>query len=136
MSRRSYSLWRALTCEAIRQIWEYYPKHRQNSLLKQIHDYCFPDWVEWSTERTMAHVDAQVEEIKAAQAAADDQALLAKAQAENPDAHVEVIHPFDGPDHKPGDASIAAVKIERPPDGSTAQDLLGGEIEIKAPWAP
>jgi len=31
-------------------------------------------------------------------------------------------------------AAIAPVITEAPPDGSKAQDLLGGELRIRAPW--
>jgi len=29
---------------------------------------------------------------------------------------------------------VKPIIIEHPSDGSRAQDLLGGELEIKAPW--
>ncbi|MGA0101324.1 MAG: hypothetical protein ACO3HF_04685 [Burkholderiaceae bacterium] len=124
---------KGLTVEIIRMLWDrgYY---RQNKILKRIHDWWFEYWVQMKTAHTMVQVDREASQFRAQQAAQEDAELLAKAQAENPDAKVEVIHPFDKPDHKPGDPSIAAIKIEHEADGSRAQELLGGMLEIKAPW--
>lgn len=125
--------WRGLVVEIIRILWDH-GYYRDNPWLQKIHAWWFEYWVQYKTKITMADVDRQAEELKAQWAKEEDAALLAKAQEENPNAHVEVVHPFDGADHKPEDPSIAAVKIEHEPDGSTAQQLLGGTLEIKAPW--
>lgn len=63
--------------------------------------YCFPDWVEWTTEVTMKDVDSQVEELKKEWAKDDPKPEI----------------------------------IEHPSDGSEAQELLGGALEIKSPWS-
>ena len=69
-----------------------------------IRRYCFLDWVEWKTERTMKNVDKQIDEI---------QQMMAET------------------DHK---RYVEPIIIEHEPDGSKAQELLGGTLEIKAPW--
>lgn len=126
--------WRGLLVEIIRILWDH-GYFRDNQILKRIHAWWFDYWVQFKTDGTMAQVDREVDKFKAQQAAQEDAELLARAQAEHPDAKVEIVHPFDTADHKAGEPSIAAVKIEYKPDGSSAQDLLGGMMEIKAPWA-
>jgi hypothetical protein len=61
--------------------------------------------VEWKTERTMKSVDRQVAEIQDA------------LQYEHEQKYVKPI------------------VIEHEPDGSRAQELLGGTLQIKAPWS-
>ena len=80
------------------------PKLEQNKWIKLIRSHCFFDWVEWKTERTMEHVDSQV----------------AKLQQEMQE-HDEKLY-------------VKPIIIEHEPDGSEAQKLLGGELQIKAPW--
>lgn len=80
------------------------PKLEQNKWIKMIRSYCFPDWVEWKTERTMEGVDSQV----------------AKLQQEMQERDEELY--------------VKPIIIEHEPDGSEAQKLLGGELQIKAPW--
>lgn len=69
-----------------------------------IRRHCFPDWVEWKTERTMKNVDKQIEDIQAIQQLEHDKKY------------------------------VTPIVIEHEPDGSRAQDLLGGTLQIKAPW--
>jgi len=69
-----------------------------------IREYCFPDWVAWKTEQTMAKVDRQI---------------------------VEITKEWEVQDH---DTYIKPIIIEHKPDGSKAQDLLGGTLQISAPW--
>jgi hypothetical protein len=33
-----------------------------------------------------------------------------------------------------GEGSDLAILVEHPPDGSAAQELLGGAMEIRSPW--
>lgn len=70
----------------------------------------------------MQEVDEQVEEIKEEWKQEELQATLERAQDKFPEAKV-TLHNDQG-----------AVLIEHPPDGSKAQDLLGGAMEIKSPW--
>jgi hypothetical protein len=80
------------------------PRWELNQWVRMVRHYCFPDWVEWKTERTMKSVDSQIEEIQEMMAAED---------------HEKYVKP---------------IVIEHTPDGSKAQDLLGGTLQIKAPW--
>lgn len=73
-------------------------------LIKMIRSHCFPDWVAWKTEQTMAKVDRQI---------------------------VEITKEWEVQDH---DTYIKPIIIEHQPDGSKAQDLLGGTLQISAPW--
>lgn len=90
--------------------------------VKRIKENCFQDWVNWKTASTMEEVDKQVEEIKEEWKQEELQATLERAQEAFPEAEVS-LHNDQG-----------AVLIEHPPDGSKAQDLLGGAMEIKSPW--
>lgn len=73
-------------------------------LIKMIRSHCFPDWVAWKTEQTIREVDRQI---------------------------VEITKEWEAQDHK---TYIEPIIIEHTPDGSKAQDLLGGELQISAPW--
>lgn len=95
-----YSLWKAIAYEIVLQITEQFIFYRGNRLLRAIKDACFPDWIEWSTERTMQSVDHQIQEIQTEWSNAEKKPEF----------------------------------IQYPPDQSKAQELLGGAIEIKAPW--
>ena len=75
-----------------------------NQIVKMIREYCFPDWVAWKTEQTMAKVDRQI---------------------------VELTKDWEVQDH---DTYIKPIITEHKPDGSKAQDLLGGTLQITAPW--
>jgi hypothetical protein len=55
-----------------------------------------------------------------------------KTTLENVDKQIEDIHRRWDEIEK---AEQAPIITEEPPDGSMAQDLLGGEIRIRAPWA-
>ena len=96
-----YNALNAIIYDILWRVCDNYPSLRQNPLIKQIMDHCFPDWVEWKTETTMKDVDRQVEEIKEEWAKDDPK-----------------------PEY-----------IEHSPDGSKAQELLGGAMEIKSPWS-
>lgn len=73
-------------------------------LVRMIREYCFPDWVAWKTEQTMAKVDRQI---------------------------VEITKEWEVQDAA---KYIKPIIVEHKPDGSRAQELLGGTLEIKAPW--
>lgn len=100
----SYNIWNAVAYEITNLLINYDPRWEINRWVQMIRRYCFPDWVQWKTERTMKAVDKQIEEIKLSQ------------QKEDLEKYV------------------TPIVIEHQPDGSKAQELLGGTLEIKAPW--
>jgi hypothetical protein len=97
---------------------------KNNRIVAQILEHCFQDWVQWKTESTMQDVDRQVEEIKETWKEQENQKIVEDFQERYPEAKV-TLH----------DANTGAVLIEHPPDGSEAQSLLGGAMEIKSPWS-
>lgn len=85
--------------------------------------------------QTMHHVDQQAAAISEQWAQAEDEArrqdaerVAGQIQFENPDATVSVI------ETTMGEGTDLAILVEHPPDGSAAQDLLGGAMEIRSPW--
>lgn len=82
---------------------EKYQTLRLNPWFVRLMEHCRPFWVEWKTQRTMASVDQQVEDLH--------EQWQAQEQEEQ----------------KP-------IYTEKEPDGSTAQQLLGGEMRLTAPW--
>ena len=99
-----YNIWNAVAYEVTNFLIDIDTKWEMNRWIKMIRTYCFYDWVEWKTERTMKSVDRQVEELQEEMEAED------KAKYVDP------------------------VVIEHEPDGSKAQELLGGTLEMRAPW--
>ena len=99
-----YNIWYALSYEITNLLIDVDTRWALNPWVRKIRDYCKPDWVEWKTESTMRNVDFQVETINEEWAKQEDEKYT-----------------------KP-------IVIEYEPDGSAAQDLLGGAMEIKAPW--
>jgi hypothetical protein len=87
-------------------------------------EHCFPDWVLWKTELTMEDVDAQTETLKEQWRKEDNEKVVEKVSKLFPDAEVSA-----------HDEKTSAVLIEHPPDGSKAQELLGGTMEIRSPWS-
>lgn len=81
-------------------------------------------------------MDKQVEEIKDEWEAREDQDTVEAAKKEFPDAKVSLITAEPKNPEKGGNSQegLKGVLIEHPPDGSKAQDLLGGAMEIRAPW--
>lgn len=75
-----------------------------NKWIKLIRQNCSQDWVEWKTECVLKIVDRQVD------------VMQKEMEAENKIKYVDPI------------------VIEHPADDSKAQQLLGGTLEIKAPW--
>ena len=73
-------------------------------LVKMIRAHCFPDWVAWKTEQTMRNVDRQIVEITKEQ------------------------------EIKDYNTYVKPIVVEHKPDGSKAQELLGGTLQISAPW--
>lgn len=100
----SYNIWNALAYEVTNLLIDLDPRWQSNKWVKMIRTYCFPDWVQWKTEQTMKKVDEQVNQLQI-QMKAEDEAKY-----------------------------VTPIIIEHPSDGSKAQDLLGGTLEIKAPW--
>lgn len=119
-----YSLLNAIVYDILWRLCEAYPSLRPNSLVKMAKDHCFPDWVEWKTEMTMKSVDSQVEDLKAQWNTQENQKIVHKVQEAYPNSRV-TLH----------DEQTGAVRIEKPSDGSEAQNRLGGEIRIKSPWS-
>jgi len=95
------------------------------------------EWfIAWAREQRiqaeLKQVDEQVVEIEQQWTQVEDGARLAEAermaarvQFEYPDAKVSVV-PLAGD---------VAIFIEHPPDGSKAQEVLGGAMEIRSPWS-
>ena len=119
-----YNLLNALAYEVCCLLIEDKPSRKNNYIISLILKHCREDWVAWVTERTMADVDEQAEEIKKKWQEEENKAIVEKFQKLYPNAKVTT-----------HDANTGAVFIEHPPDGSKAQDLLGGAMEIKSPWS-
>ena len=100
-----YNIWNAVAYEITSLLINHDNRWHNNIIVKMIRSHCFPDWVEWKTEQTMAKVDQQIEEIQEEWKCIDDYKYV-----------------------KP-------IIIEHKPDGSKAQELLGGMLEIRAPWS-
>jgi len=78
--------------------------------------------------RQVEKIDQQWTQIEDAERTAQAEKVAAKIQFENPDATVSVIQTAMG------EGTDTAIFVQHPPDGSKAQGLLGGTIEIKSPW--
>ena len=83
----------------------------------------------------MRQVDQQAAAIAEQWSRVEDQQRLrevekaaARIQFENPNATVSVVTTAMG------EGTDLAILVEHPPDGSAAQDLLGGAMEIRSPW--
>jgi len=122
-TRRKYNLLNALAYELCRLLVEDKPSRRTNVIIAAVLKHCLADWVEWKTEMTMVSVDAQAEALKEQWRKEENEAILKRTQEKHPEAKV-TLHNDNG-----------AVLIEHPPDGSNAQSLLGGAMEIKSPWS-
>lgn len=94
-----------------------------NPIIKRILEECFQDWVNWKTADTMDSVDRQTAQIQEQWKKEENQKIVEKAQEMFPDAKVS-LH----------DENTGAVLIEHPSNGSLAQSLLGGTLEIRSPW--
>ena len=114
----------AIIYEILWQLCELYPSLRGNKWVRMIMAHCFADWVIAKTETTMADVDRQAEEVKEQWQREEAAAVVEKFQKEYPEAKVTT-----------HDEKTGAVLMEQPPDGSKAQELLGGAMEIKSPWS-
>jgi hypothetical protein len=99
-----YNVWNAVAYEITTILVDLDTRWINNWLVSAIRKHCFLDWTEWKTEQTMKKVDVQIEEIQKAMKEADDLMYT------------------------------APVVIEHKPDGSKAQELLGGTLQITAPW--
>lgn len=117
-----YNALNALCYEICLILIDLRPGLKHNVWVQKVMAHCFVDWVEWKTEGTMKGVDRQVEEITKEWQAQDNQKVVEKFQKVYPEAKVTVHN------HETG-----AVLIEHPPDGSKAQELLGGAMEIRSP---
>lgn len=119
-----YSLLNAIVYDIVRILIDGGILSKNNPIVAKILAHCFQDWVQWKTEMTMKDVDRQVEEIKETWKEQENQKIVEDFQERYPEAKV-TLH----------DANTSAVLIEHPPDGSEAQSLLGGAMEIKSPWS-
>ena len=95
--------------------------------------------IEWLRElkvaAEMTSVDQQAAEISEGWTQAEDaertaeaERMAARLQVEFPDAKVSVVPVANG------EGSDVAIFVKHPPDGSAAQELLGGAVEIRSPW--
>lgn len=100
----TYRLWFALSYEVTNILINNDTKWEVNRWVRLVRAHSFIDWVEWKTERSMEILDEQIEDIRLALEAEDRKQY------------------------------IDPIIIHHAPDGSRAQELLGGEIQIKAPW--
>jgi hypothetical protein len=98
-------------------------------------DWFVRHWREAKIQAELKNVDQQAWDLDSQWSKTEDAARVAeveraaaKVQFENPDATVSVIATAMG------EGSDLAILVEHPPDGSRAQELLGGAIEIKSPW--
>ena len=119
----SYNVLNAIVYDVLWRFCDSYPSLRSNTLVRMAMAHCFPDWVLWKTELIMKDVDRQTEELKELWRDEENEAIREKVSNFFPDAKVTT-HNEQG-----------AVLIEHPPDGSKAQELLGGSMEIKSPWS-
>jgi hypothetical protein len=119
-----YNLLNALLYEICLAIVEYKPELKRNWVIDKILEHCFQDWVAWRTEQTMRDVDQQAEDLKVKWKEEENKLIVERFQKQYPEAKV-TLH----------DENTGAVLIEHPPDGSKAQELLGGAMEIKSPWS-
>ena len=119
----SYNVFNAIVYDVLWRLCDSFSSLRSNTLVRMAMAHCFPDWVLWKTELTMKDVDEQAEELKEQWRDEENEAIRKKVSKLFPDAKVTT-HNEQG-----------AVLIEHPPDGSKAQDLLGGTMEIKSPWS-
>jgi hypothetical protein len=99
-----YNIWNAVAYEITTILVDLDYRWINNRWVSLIRKYCFLDWTEWKTQQTMKKVDKQIEEIQKAMKAEDDLKY------------------------------VTPVITEHAPDGSTAQELLGGTLQITAPW--
>lgn len=99
-----YNIWNAAAYEITNILIDYNRKLEMNPWVKAIRLHCFPDWVAWKTERTMEKVDQQIERMQKEWQLEDEKRY------------------------------VTTVIIKHKPDNSKAQQLLGGTLEIKAPW--
>lgn len=99
-----YNVWNAAAYEITNILIDFNTKWELNPWVKAIRLHCFPDWVAWKTERTMVKVDQQTKELQK------------EMQIEHDTKYVTPI-----------------IK-EHKPDQSKAQQLLGGTLQITAPW--
>ena len=99
-----YNVWNAVAYEVTNILIEFDARWLNHWWIRAIRKNCILDWVEWKTEQTIKKVDKQVEAIQKSMKEADDKLYV------NP------------------------IIREHAPDGSKAQDLLGGTIQISAPW--
>jgi hypothetical protein len=120
----NYNVLNAIVYDILWRLCESYPSLRQNHWVKLAMAHCFSDWVLWKTENTMKDVDRQTEELKEEWRKEENSKIVEEFQEKYPDAKVTTHNEETG-----------AVLIEHPPDGSKAQDLLGGAMEIKSPWS-
>jgi hypothetical protein len=120
----NYNVFNAIVYDILWRFCDSYPSLRGNKFVQMAMEHCFPDWVLWKTELTMKDVDAQTETLKEQWRKEDNEKVVEKVSKLFPDAEVST-----------HDEKTSAVLIEHPPDGSQAQELLGGTMEIRSPWS-
>ena len=99
-----YNVWKAIAYEITNLLIAHDARWEASKWVWVIRAHCFPDWVEWKTERTMELVDSEIEKF------------------------------HEAAEQQEYEQFIKPTITEQPADGSKAQELLGGEIRITAPW--
>ena len=79
-------------------------------------------------DEQVVKIDQQWTQVEDGARLAEAERMAARVQFEFPDAKVSVV-PLTM-----GEGSDVAIFIEHPADGSKAQEMLGGAVEIKSPW--
>ena len=96
----AYNIWNAIAYEITNLLINHDPRWELNQWVQMIRRHCFPDWVEWKTERTMKNVDRQIAEIQ------------------------------DALQYEHEQKDVNPVIIEHTPDCSRAQDPFVGTLQI------
>lgn len=120
----TYNLLNAILYEICLILLNLKPSWKSNRIISLLMQHCFADWQEWKTDLTMKGVDVQTEKLKEDWQTQENEKVVEKFQKIFPESTVTT-----------HDSKTGVVLIEHPPDGSKAQDLLGGAMEIRSPWS-
>ena len=81
-------------------------------------------------DEQVVKIDQQWTQVEDGARVAEAERMAARVQFEFPDAKVSVVPVTQG------EGKDVAIFIEHPSDGSKAQEVLGGAMEIRSPWVP
>jgi hypothetical protein len=79
-------------------------------------------------DQQVVEIDQKWSQVEDAARTAEAERMTARVQFEFPDAKVSVVPVMTG------EGTDVAIFIEHPADGSKAQEVLGGAMEIRSPW--